>query len=618
MAVSSPAGRQFVMDSATGLVKVAEAMNTPEFKNVLQQGAVVMARAVDAMATQHTKLFLQDAANTAARLLELANSSEAMDMTAELTADVYHALEMEHISGERNDPRFAVSHPASIVSPDGDVSDSYSFTLERGRAALASGTLGGQATSTAAAAAVSTAGDAVAGAHRSRSDSSARGSVWSGNTDRTSRAMAAEVRTHPTPITQADLYRNRGLRMSSPEFAAAIASSTLSPHPSPAAASPLPPAPGTPSSGDGVGIGLARSGSAAASSNVVGRSGAETGGWSTPSTPVGRHDWSGANSAPAVIHDGAPVASAGGGRPRSNSDSMVGDRVGRAPDALVVRQNAVGSENEVAVAGVGVDVSADDPDSPGAPVGYRRDGPHVMPKHSMRTFLPILRGAPVELERQLSPPTLRTVERTLHDAARRYQEVGGDDRSPTETRGRTGAASGVVSDDVADSSGAQADSDIDRSDVDGNRASPRSAGSWLQKVVVTIVFLLALDGLRHELFGTRRATPPRRTSATRSSFSTRAAGSKGVLRRPTCQDPETGATMLIWATPSGVCLSLDEEESGDAEVWGGVSPACGAEFRLCATRETARVTRSGEDEISGDPVWAREKEVAASLCDATF
>ncbi|CAN0080441.1 unnamed protein product, partial [Hapterophycus canaliculatus] len=36
MAVSSPAGRQFLLESATGMVKLAEAMDTPEAKNFIQ------------------------------------------------------------------------------------------------------------------------------------------------------------------------------------------------------------------------------------------------------------------------------------------------------------------------------------------------------------------------------------------------------------------------------------------------------------------------------------------------------------------------------------------------------------------------------------------------------
>lgn len=59
MAISSPAGRQFVVDSATGLVKVAEALTTRESKNVLQQSAVVLGRGQDAVSTRHAKIFLE-------------------------------------------------------------------------------------------------------------------------------------------------------------------------------------------------------------------------------------------------------------------------------------------------------------------------------------------------------------------------------------------------------------------------------------------------------------------------------------------------------------------------------------------------------------------------------
>lgn len=58
-AVSSPAGRQFAVDYASGLVKMAEALNTPEVKAAIQQGAVVMARGMDLLADSRSKFFLQ-------------------------------------------------------------------------------------------------------------------------------------------------------------------------------------------------------------------------------------------------------------------------------------------------------------------------------------------------------------------------------------------------------------------------------------------------------------------------------------------------------------------------------------------------------------------------------
>lgn len=58
-AVSSPAGRQLVVDFATGYVKLAEALDTPEFKAAIQQGAVVVARGVDLLADRRSKMFFQ-------------------------------------------------------------------------------------------------------------------------------------------------------------------------------------------------------------------------------------------------------------------------------------------------------------------------------------------------------------------------------------------------------------------------------------------------------------------------------------------------------------------------------------------------------------------------------
>lgn len=59
MAVSSPAGRQFAVDYATGFVRVTEALNTPEMKAAIQQGTVVIARGIDLLADRRSKIFLQ-------------------------------------------------------------------------------------------------------------------------------------------------------------------------------------------------------------------------------------------------------------------------------------------------------------------------------------------------------------------------------------------------------------------------------------------------------------------------------------------------------------------------------------------------------------------------------
>ena len=59
MAVSSPAGRQLLVDSAIGYVKLAEALDTPEAKNCIQQWAVIVARGCDALASRHSKIFVK-------------------------------------------------------------------------------------------------------------------------------------------------------------------------------------------------------------------------------------------------------------------------------------------------------------------------------------------------------------------------------------------------------------------------------------------------------------------------------------------------------------------------------------------------------------------------------
>ena len=59
LVVSSPAGRQLLVDTATGMVKLAEALDTPEAKNAIQQGAVVLARGADVLASRHAKIFFK-------------------------------------------------------------------------------------------------------------------------------------------------------------------------------------------------------------------------------------------------------------------------------------------------------------------------------------------------------------------------------------------------------------------------------------------------------------------------------------------------------------------------------------------------------------------------------
>lgn len=94
--VSAPAGRQLVIDAAATVVKVAAALDTPETKDAIQQLVVLTARFFDVLASTEAKAFLQCAADAASKACELAASPEATVMAAEFTANVVHALEMEH------------------------------------------------------------------------------------------------------------------------------------------------------------------------------------------------------------------------------------------------------------------------------------------------------------------------------------------------------------------------------------------------------------------------------------------------------------------------------------------------------------------------------------------
>jgi hypothetical protein len=92
---SAPAGRRLVIDGAAGLVKLAEALDTPEAKDAIQQGAVVASQFFQLLASEECRDALQSVADAIVKVIELANSPEATVMAAELTANVVHALEME-------------------------------------------------------------------------------------------------------------------------------------------------------------------------------------------------------------------------------------------------------------------------------------------------------------------------------------------------------------------------------------------------------------------------------------------------------------------------------------------------------------------------------------------
>lgn len=448
----------------------------------------------------------------------------------------------------------------------------------------------------------------------------------------------AGSRINMTPITQADLNRNVGVPLRSPLFAVSCAPASP-PSPSTAASSP-PRSVATTTTMSNSCVAAKPFIGRITTSTAIGRSDvrAELAGRSLPSTPIGRrrHHFSGPEVAAAggFSVEGGTASGGGdrdvGGRARSSSDVMIGTRGDSGSgargggDFFAVRQQNVseagmvmgGLDEMLADANSGreggrvgshevmSETGVRDAAHP-APADYRRDGRHLLPRFSMESFASVLRGMPLALEQQLDAPTQSTLQSVLHRAAGRFREGGGRGGGGVydQPSGRQGSTDGGL--DSGSDGRELGDGGTIRDEVGVARA-PTPAHSrgegWIQ-ILSSILFLFfAIEGVRHHLFGAAASKHATRSTAAPSSMphspSPLGGGIGGypsgsevettryraVFLPQTCRDPATGVTMTIWATPSGPCVSPEQESEDGA--WGGPgSPGCAASFRLCSAGE---------------------------------
>jgi hypothetical protein len=93
--VSSDASRQVLMDGMASVVKLSEALATPEVKALLEQLSVLACRLVDVAASGRSKKLLHSVSDATWAALELASDPASTLALAEVTAYLCYALEME-------------------------------------------------------------------------------------------------------------------------------------------------------------------------------------------------------------------------------------------------------------------------------------------------------------------------------------------------------------------------------------------------------------------------------------------------------------------------------------------------------------------------------------------
>lgn len=101
--LSSDASRQVIVDGMSTVVKLAEALHTPETKALLDQISVLGSRLVDAAASGRNKQLIKDTQEAVWAFCQLASDPSTTLALAEVTACLCHALEMEEAI-HRNQP----------------------------------------------------------------------------------------------------------------------------------------------------------------------------------------------------------------------------------------------------------------------------------------------------------------------------------------------------------------------------------------------------------------------------------------------------------------------------------------------------------------------------------
>ena len=93
--VTNDVSRQALVDGMASLVKLSEALHTPETKALLEQLSVLACRLVDVAASGRNKKLLHDVSDAAWAGLELVSDPSCTLALAEVTAYLCYALEME-------------------------------------------------------------------------------------------------------------------------------------------------------------------------------------------------------------------------------------------------------------------------------------------------------------------------------------------------------------------------------------------------------------------------------------------------------------------------------------------------------------------------------------------
>lgn len=271
------------------------------------------------------------------------------------------------------------------------------------------------------------------------------------------------------------------------------------------------------------------------------------------------------------------------------------------------------------------------------PAEYARDGRHFLPRFTGEALASVLRGQHVGLEQQLEAPNDETLEDSLSRPPRIPDGFAPHGGLVESMGGVRGGGDGSSVDNVGPEEGASETRDAVRatraaigwprlfgmSSVFSGATAPdranradRSAGGF-QIIFGIVVLLLALDGLRHRVgglvyggWGATLHVPPVATSPSSRPTNFGYSGGGGVRSGdgggsggigfqyvylpPTCLDTQTGATMAIWATPAGPCLSPGQTEKisrkgaageGEGEVRGSERMGCATSFRLCSSLE---------------------------------
>lgn len=236
-------------------------------------------------------------------------------------------------------------------------------------------------------------------------------------------------------------------------------------------------------------------------------------------------------------------------------------------------------------------------------VEYERDGKAKLPRFKSKHIASVLRSQPLGLELQLEAPNEDSVDDTVARASRFSVQ---DSSAPTPRVGAsTGGGFSTLQDLEPDTTISSSGEEKDNSAPTGQSAVARASGSWKQLVFACLLLFFAGDGLRHRwktMFRkpSSRSSPPS-TAASFGQVSFGGATASGVrgnggaghehvsgtaLLPPTCQDPASGRTMAVWATPSGPCLSPALAADANTEgMAGGGGPGCSASFRFCSSTE---------------------------------